>query len=144
MVEVGRDLWRATALISLLKQGHLELVAQDHVQMASAYLHGYRLHGLSGKPVSMLSHLHSEKVFPDVQREPSVFQCMPTASGPATGHHLSEPGPGFFAPFIPVFTHIQIPLEPSSLLQTEQSQLFQPFLIGKVLQSLNLCGHPLD
>ena len=34
MVEVGRDLWRSSCLIPLLKQGHLEQIAHDHVQMA--------------------------------------------------------------------------------------------------------------
>ena len=33
MVEVGRDLWRSSGPTSLLKQGHLELVVQDQVQM---------------------------------------------------------------------------------------------------------------
>jgi len=31
----------------LLKQGYLELVAQDHDQMASEYLQGWRLYSLS-------------------------------------------------------------------------------------------------
>jgi len=34
MVEVGRDLWRSSGPIPLLKQGHLEPVAQDCVQKA--------------------------------------------------------------------------------------------------------------
>jgi len=34
MVEVGRDLYRSSGPTPLLKQGHLDLVAQDHVQMA--------------------------------------------------------------------------------------------------------------
>jgi len=68
----------------LLKHGHLELVAQDHVL---EYLQGWRLHNLPGQPVPWLGHPHREKVFPDVQREPPVFQFVPTASGPATGHN---------------------------------------------------------
>jgi len=31
MVEAGRDLWRSSCWNTLLKQGHLEQVAQDHV-----------------------------------------------------------------------------------------------------------------
>ena len=30
---MGRDLWRSSGPTPLLKQGHLEPVAQDHVQM---------------------------------------------------------------------------------------------------------------
>jgi len=71
----------------LLKQGHLDPVAQVCVQMAFEHLQGWRLHNLSGRPVPVLGHPHSEKVFPDVQREPPVFQCVPVASGPVTGHH---------------------------------------------------------
>lgn len=32
---VGRDLWRPSVLTPLIKQGHLEQVAQDHVQTAN-------------------------------------------------------------------------------------------------------------
>lgn len=44
MAEVGRlevgtdDLWRSSVPTSLLKQGHLEQVAQDNIQMAFKYL----------------------------------------------------------------------------------------------------------
>ena len=58
----------------LLKQGRLELVAQDHVQTAFEYLQGWPLHDLPGQAVPVLSHLHGEKVFPDVQGEPPLFQ----------------------------------------------------------------------
>jgi len=40
MAEFGRDLWRWSGPISLLKQGHPELVAQDHVQRAFEYSPG--------------------------------------------------------------------------------------------------------
>ena len=73
--------------LPLLKQGLLQLVAQEHVQMAFEHLQGWRLHNLSGQPVPVLGHPHSEKVFPDAQREPPVFQCVPIVSGPVTGHH---------------------------------------------------------
>lgn len=87
MVEVGRDLWRSSCPALLLKQGHLEPVAQDHVQMAFEYLQGWRLDNFSGQPVPVLGHPYSEKVFPDVQTEPPVFQSVPITSGPVTGHH---------------------------------------------------------
>lgn len=48
MVEVGRDIWTSSLLT--LSQGQLELVAQDHVQMALEYLQGGELHNLSGQP----------------------------------------------------------------------------------------------
>ena len=38
--EVGRDLWSSSAPSPLLKQGHLEQVDQDRVQMAFEYLQG--------------------------------------------------------------------------------------------------------
>jgi len=34
VVEVGRDLWRSSGPIPLLKQGHLEPVTQENIQMA--------------------------------------------------------------------------------------------------------------
>lgn len=41
MVEAARDLWRVQ--LSLLKQGYLEMVAQDHNQTALEYLQGGKL-----------------------------------------------------------------------------------------------------
>lgn len=43
-VEVGSILWRSSGPTLLLKQGHLEPVAQDHGWAAFEYLHGWRLH----------------------------------------------------------------------------------------------------
>jgi len=83
MAEAGRDLWRSFCPTPLLKQGHLELVAQDNVRMAFEYLQGGRLFGQS---VPVVSNSHSKIVFPDVQMGPSVFQFVLIASGPATGH----------------------------------------------------------
>ena len=40
MVEVGRHFWRSSGPNPLLKQGHLLLVAQDHVWMVLWYLQG--------------------------------------------------------------------------------------------------------
>ena len=101
--------------------------------------------GLSGKPVQMLSHLHSRKVFPDVEREPPVFQFVPTASGPVTGHHWEEPGSTLFSPSLQVFIHSDKTLPTPSLLflQVEQSQLSQLFLTGDMFQSPNRFSGPL-
>lgn len=38
------------------------------------------IHNLPGKPVSVLSHPHSEKLFPNVQTEPPVFRFGSIAS----------------------------------------------------------------
>ena len=87
MGETGGDLWRSSGPTPVLKQGHLEQVAQDCIQMAFQYLQGWRLHNLSGQPVPVLGHSPSKKVFPDGQREPPLFQFVAIASGPVTGHH---------------------------------------------------------
>ena len=92
MAEVGGDFWRSSGPTLLLKPGHLELAAQDHVQMALDCLQGWRVHHLS--------HPHSEKVFPDVQREPPVFPFVPMATCPITGHHWKEE-PGFWRGLTP-------------------------------------------
>jgi len=62
MVEVRRDLWGSSGPISLVKGVHLELIAQDRVQMAFEYLQRWQLHNLSGQPVPLLSHPHSKNV----------------------------------------------------------------------------------
>uniref|UniRef100_A0A663MPQ5 TLC domain-containing protein n=1 Tax=Athene cunicularia TaxID=194338 RepID=A0A663MPQ5_ATHCN len=49
------------------------------------YLQGQRLGNPSGHSVPALGHPLSKKVFPDVQREPPVFQFVPAASSPVTG-----------------------------------------------------------
>jgi len=85
--EVGRDICRSSGPTLMLKQGHLELVAQDHVQAAFEFLQRWRHHSLPRQPVPVLGHPLSDKVFPDVQREPPVFQPVPIASGPVPGHH---------------------------------------------------------
>jgi len=90
----------------LLKQGHLEVVPQGCVQIAFGYLQGGRLHSLSGQAVPVLGHPHSEKVFPNVQREPPVFWFVPIASGPDTGHHWKEPGSILYAPLLQVFDYM--------------------------------------
>ena len=85
------------------------------------------------------------KVSPAVQREPPVFQFVPIASALITGHHRKEPGSILFTPSIQLFIYIdKVPPKPS-LLQVEQWQLFQPFLIGGMLQSFDYtCGLSLN
>lgn len=47
MIEVGRDFCMSDVTL-LLDEGHLELIAQDHVQIILLYLQGRRLHNLHG------------------------------------------------------------------------------------------------
>ena len=56
MVEVGRELWRSPGP-ALLQQGHPELGAQIHVQVALEGLRGGNPTA-SGQPVPVLRHLH--------------------------------------------------------------------------------------
>lgn len=46
----------------LLKQGHLELIAQDCIQMTLEYLQEWRLCSLPGQPVPVLGHPLNNKV----------------------------------------------------------------------------------
>lgn len=52
--EVQRDLWRTAGPTPVLRQGHQELLAQDHVQMVAEYLQGGKLNNLFGQPVLVL------------------------------------------------------------------------------------------
>lgn len=98
----------------------------------------WRLHNRPGQPMPVLGHSHREKVFPDVQETPPVFQFMPIASGAVTGHHWAEPGSVLFA-FSPWVLYM---LEKSLLSlhssKAKQSQLSQLLLIAipPVLQNL--------
>lgn len=78
MVKVGRDLWRSFSPLLLLRQGNLELVAQDHEQIFT-YFQGERFYYLSGEPVPVPDHPHCEIVFPDVQMTSPVFHFVPIA-----------------------------------------------------------------
>jgi len=62
---------------------------------------------------------------------PPIFQFVSIASGLVTGHHWKEPGSGFFAPSLQLFMDIYKILPEPSLLQAEQPQFPQPFLIGR-------------
>lgn len=59
--EVGKDLWRPSSPIPLIKQGQLEQVIQDHVQSSFDYLQERRLHNTSGTPGPVFDHLHSKR-----------------------------------------------------------------------------------
>jgi len=78
-------------------------VAKGHVQRASEYLYGWRLYNLAWQPVPVLGHLHCTRVFPDVKREPCVFQFVHIVPASIIRHHWKEPGSTFFAPSFQVF-----------------------------------------
>uniref|UniRef100_A0A8B9F7Y8 Protein kinase domain-containing protein n=1 Tax=Amazona collaria TaxID=241587 RepID=A0A8B9F7Y8_9PSIT len=75
-------------------QGRMSFIATDAGHGLTGWL---RLEGTSGvclvqhpcprQHAPVLSHPHSEKVFPDFHRELPVFQLVPIASGPVNRHH---------------------------------------------------------
>ena len=141
MVGVWRDLCGSSNPTPLLKQGHLQQAAQDLVQAGLEYLQRGRLHNIPGQPVPMLRHPQREEVLPHVQMELPVLQFVPISPCPVAGHHRKEFGPILLTPTLQIFIGIyKGPLQPS-LLQAEQAQLPQPFLIAEMLQSPNhLCS----
>lgn len=67
-------------------------------------------------PSLVFGHPHNEKVYPEVQREPPIFQFAPTASGPATGHDWKE-----LCSFFVTSLHVLIGIDeiPLSLLSSD-------------------------
>lgn len=60
MVEAERKVQKSSGLTTL------ELISQNHVQMALKYLQGLRFHNLPGQPVPVLRYHPLEKnLFPD-------------------------------------------------------------------------------
>ena len=129
MVGVGRDLWGSSSPTPLLKQG--QKAAQDLVQEGREYLQRRRLHNLPGQPVLVLRH--PRRSLPHVQMELPMLQFVHVAPCPVAGHHSKEFGPILLTPTLQIFIY-KIPFQ-ASLLQAEQAQLPQPFLVGEVLQS---------
>lgn len=74
----------------------------DQAQAAFEYLWGGRLRFPSGHPVPVLSYSHS-KSCPYIQMELPLFQFLPFASCPVTGHHWKHPDSIFLAPSLQVF-----------------------------------------
>lgn len=123
LVEIGRDLWRVSGPTPLLKQGHTEQDAQDHVQAVSEYLQAWRRYSLSGQPVPLLSHLHSKELLLDVQTAYCVPACVHSflswnwAPMKRAWLHL-------IAPFLQANDEISRSLLFFSLEQAKLSQLF--------------------
>lgn len=77
--------------------------------------------------------------------ELQVFQFVPVAPCPVSGHHQKEPVPIHLT--TPLWIIIGIDKMPSqfSVFQAEQSHISQPFLIREILPVPNhFCGPPLD
>jgi len=98
MVAVGWDLWRSWSPTLLPKQGHLQQVAQDNLQVDLEHLQRRRLHSLPRQPVPVLSHPQSENVLPHFQLELPVPQFVPIAPCPVAGHHRKQSGPILLTP----------------------------------------------
>ena len=56
------------------KEGSLQQVAQESIQMGLEYLQRIKLHNTSGQPVPVLCHPHSKEVISHVHMELSMFQ----------------------------------------------------------------------
>ena len=140
MLGVGRDLCGSSSPTPLPNQ-----TAQDLVQAGLEYLQRRRLHNLPRQPVPVLRHPQREEVLPHVQMELPMLQFVPIAPCPIAGHHWQESGPILLTPTLKIFIGIYKVPSQSSLLQAEQVQLTQLFLVGEMIQSLNhLCSPPLD
>lgn len=132
--------WKGSLEISgctlLQMQTHLERIPRTMSrELTFGYLQAGICHKSRGQPVLVVSYPHSEKVSPDVHREHPVFHFVPTASGPGTGHYWKEPG-STFTPSLQIFIYAGKSPAELSLLQTDQSQLSQPYPTGEMLQSL--------
>lgn len=73
MVNVGRHPWRWTHPVPQLREGPLDPVTQDCVQMGFEYLQGRRLYSLSMQPVPVLCHPHIKEFLPHVWVERHVM-----------------------------------------------------------------------
>ena len=135
MVGVGRDLCGSSSPTLLPKQSQLQQAVEDLVQAGVEYLQRRRLHSLPGQPVPVLRHPQREEVLPHIQTELPLLQFVPIAPCPVAGHHWKESGPILLTPTLKIPISIyEVPSQPS-LLQAEQAQLPQPFVVGEMLQS---------
>jgi len=130
MVEDGRDFWKSPCPTPQLSQGHQEALAWALSRRIC--ISPWRE---TSQPLWAVT-LTVNKVFPDVQTAPHVFQLLPIASCPGTGHQRKEPGSVFFAPSLQ--THIHIAKIPPSLLF---SRLNSPRSLS--LSSYVRCSSPL-
>lgn len=87
MDEAGRDL-RSSGPRPLFMQDHVEQAVHDHIQMLqNISKDGDSTMFLGNLCQCLVTYTFTQKVFPDVQTEPSVCQFVPTASGSVTKQH---------------------------------------------------------
>jgi len=121
---VGRDVCGSSSPTRLPKQGHLEQVAQDLVQVGFKYLQRRRFHNPSVQPVPVLHQPQREEVLTCVELELPMLQSVSVAPCPVFGHHWKESGPVLLTPTLEIFiSFYKVPSQPS-LLQAEQAQHF--------------------
>lgn len=63
LCEPDRHLWRSPGLSPCLEQGPWQQAAQGLAQLSFDYLQGWILHSISGQPVLVCDHPHSEHFF---------------------------------------------------------------------------------
>lgn len=80
-----RELWKTS--VSNTSRDTQSWLSRNCVQLVFDSLQEWRHRNLSGQPVPVLGHSPSECL-----EGTSVFQCVPVAPGPATGHHREGPG----------------------------------------------------
>lgn len=106
----------------LLMQGPLpRLATQGPVQMAPEHPQRWRLHNLSGQPVPMSSHPHTQKVSPDVLTEPPVFHFMPFLL--SLGTHENSPS---LASLHPLLRHLDTLMRSPSAFSSPDSTVPAP------------------
>ena len=124
--------------MSLPYQVHLGRSAQDLLKAGFENLQRRGLNKPSGQPVPVPFHPQNKEVLPCIQTGLPMFQFVPIALYSVAEHHWKDSGSIVLTPTLEIFLSIyKVPLQPS-LLQAKQAQLPQPFLIGEMLQSLEL------
>lgn len=76
-VEVGWNLWRSSGSPPLHEHGHLQLVAQDQVQVLFGYLQRRRLHHPSGRPLLSSQITPKRILFAWCLQEQDMKPCIP-------------------------------------------------------------------
>lgn len=131
--EVRGHLWRQSSPITCWEQDQLGLPSQGLVQVAIECFQRWRLHNLPGKPVLVLSHLHSKRNFPGVKMQILTLQSMAIASCPFTENHWEEFSSVFFTHSHQVLLHMNRFVCKEKLAETIRANSSHP------LTHLHLC-----
>lgn len=133
---VARDLQQSSCSIHLLKQSHLEQLFQNNNRQLLNISKDENISSMSlGNLCQCSASLRVKMCFLNGQKIPPVFQIVPTAFGPVSEWKSAW----LFVLPLQVFIYIDTCIP--CVLYTHiyaQSQLSQPFLMGEMLQSLNL------